>query len=280
VPASLAPEELVDPLEHLVGAHLEGVDLVRDTAELVCLVRDGMGEGRIIGRPAQQQVVVGHDQVRSGEGGAATPERAGRLRPTLLACALLRARRDGAFSQISQSRVAHEERTGQRTDLAVGPELRARAQHRVRDAVFREQSSVAAFREHLLTATGAHVVRAPLDRHRAQTGISEHRGRRRDVLREQLVLEELRSRGHHDGLADPSRGALHRKRDHRGQIGEGLADSGPTLEEQPPALVEHAHELASHADLLLAHAIAREVASPPRLVGERRRDGVGIEGHG
>src|SRR5262249_3792664 len=60
-------EELVDAREQLVGPDFGGVDLVGHPCELVRLVDDRAGEGRVVGRPAQQEVVVRDDEVRVGE---------------------------------------------------------------------------------------------------------------------------------------------------------------------------------------------------------------------
>ncbi len=134
-------EDVVDALEHLVGTHRERVDLVRDVGQLVRLVHDRVGEGRIVGRPAQQQVVVRDDEVRLRQRRAAAAERAVRVRRALFARALLGARCDRAAQQIEQRRVASQPRRGHRAELAVRADRRARREHGVGVALLRERAA-------------------------------------------------------------------------------------------------------------------------------------------
>ena len=80
-----APEDLVDALEHLLRPHREGVHLVGDVGQLVHLVHDRVLEGGVVGRPAQQKIVVRDHEVRvvrarrgAGRAGSRAPSRTGR----------------------------------------------------------------------------------------------------------------------------------------------------------------------------------------------------------
>ena len=102
--------ELVEAVEHLVRPHLERERLVGDLGELVHLVDDRVLEARVVGRPAQQEVVVRDDEVRLRERGAAPAERTPALPGALLARAELGARGDRAAQQLAQRGVAAHER--------------------------------------------------------------------------------------------------------------------------------------------------------------------------
>ena len=244
------------------------------------LVGDHVGEARVVRGPAQQQVVVRHHQVRPAERPAAPAEGAVALAGALLPGALLGAEGHRTPAQVAQGREAHQQRAGQGADLAVGSQARTGGEGGEGQPVLGEQSRLATLGEHGLAAALAHVVGAALDGECLEVRVAQHGGRRGDVLLEQLVLQELRARGDHDGLAHAAGGALHGEGDGGRQVGEGLPHPGSPFEHQPPALGEHRVELARHLHLGLAHPVAGEVAAAARLVPERRRNGVGVEGHG
>jgi len=271
-------EDLVHDLEHLFGAHRHRVDLVRDSRELVPLVRDDVAEVGVVGRPTQQEIVVRDHEVRLRERLATPTKRAAGGLRAVLATALLRPGRDGLAEQVAQAGVATQQGGGQRADLAVGAGARAAHQHRVGEALFFEDPQLAALGEHGFEPTLAHVVRPALDRHGAQLGMAEEARRRRNVLAQQLILQELRAGRDHDRPRQPPCRLLQREGDRGGEVGEGLPDAGATFEEQGSAPGEVARKVPCQIHLLFAHAIAREIARAPLLVAQHPRNGVFVEG--
>ena len=214
-----------EALLDLLGADADRVDLLRDAAELVAFVGDDVGEGRVVGRPAQQQVVVRDDEVGLRERAPMAAEGAAPLVATLLARALIRPRRDAPAQQLPQPRPQPVERRGHRADLPRRPDPRARLEQREVPLPIAPQHRIAAVREHRREPSLADVVRAALDRERPQTGMAEETRGGGDVLVEQLVLQELGPRREDDGLPLPGDGPLHRERDHRREIREGFPDA-------------------------------------------------------
>ena len=272
-------EELPQAFEELFGPHLHGVGLVGHARELVALVGHDVLEGRVVGGPAQQQIVVGHHQLRAAQRRAAPTEGAAALGRALLARTVLGARGHGAAAQVAQRREAPQEAPRQGAHLAVGPQLRTAGQRREGEPVARIEARRVALGQHLLRAAPAQVVGAALDRERAQLGMAEHRRSGGDVLAEELVLQHLGARRDHDGIAHAPGRALGGEGDGRREVGETLAHAGAALEQEAPPLVEQPHELAGQRDLLPAHPVAREPAPAALGVGQGGRDGVGVEGH-
>lgn len=119
-------EELVEALLDLLGADPQRVDLLGDAAELVALVDDDLGEGGIVGRPAQQEVVVRDHELRLREGAAVATEGAALLVATLLARALIRAHGHARAQQLAQPWMPAQQRSRHRPDLPAG-RMRAHA---------------------------------------------------------------------------------------------------------------------------------------------------------
>ena len=112
------------------------------------------------------------------------------------------------------------EARGQGPHLAVSADPRTRSQRRVGEPVCGKHLRLAAFCENHSGAASADVVCTAFDRQGLEVRIAEHRCSRGDVLEEQLILQQPGSCRDHDRVANPARGALHRKGDRSRQIRE------------------------------------------------------------
>jgi len=246
----------------------------------VGLIRDDDAELRIVRRPAQQQIVVGDDELRLAQGSTPASEGTRRLCRALLPRTLIGPRRHRPPQQIPQRGKSEEQGLGQRSHLAMPTRARARGQRRVGEPILGEDARFAALGEDLSQAAPAGVVCAALDREGPQIGMTEHRGGRGNVFHQQLILEQLGACRDQDWLPDPGGSTHPAKRNRGGEIGQRFPDAGSAFEKQAAAFRQVADERASHADLPVPDPVLAEVTSSAGLVRERPGDGVLVEGHG
>ena len=119
------PEQLVEALEHLGRAHLGGVDLVGHGRELVRLVDDRVREARVVGRPAQQQVVVRDHQMGLRERRPAPAEGAAPLRAH---CSRVQCSARAATERRRRSRSGGKRKSSAAGSVPTSPCGRVRAQ--------------------------------------------------------------------------------------------------------------------------------------------------------
>ena len=278
-PGGRAPEDLVEAIQDLLRIQIQRVDLVRHLSEFVDLVHDHMLEAGVVRRPAQHQIVVCDDQIRTTERSTTTTQRTALFGGALLPRALLRPGRHGAAQERPQRRVAAQQRCRDAPDLAVGTDLGAGLQHGVCQAVFREDALLPPLVERERETTGTGVVRSTLDRDRSELRRPQEARGGGDVAVQQLILEELGAGRDHQGGGLSGGGPLHGEGNRRRQVGQGLSDPRTSFHQQDLFVGQVSDEPPGQPDLLLPDPVVGEVAAPASLVRQRGGDGLLVEGN-
>ncbi len=246
--------------------------------EIVDLVYHQVRERGVVGGPAQQQVVVGDGDLGAFEPGAGLAQHAVAVAALAgLAAALARV---GAcyFATVAVEVGVHlVQGLGDTVDFAVAGTAREGGHqghgHRCFEAGLLELAV-----EEVVQPGAAQVVGPALYGGEAQVGVTHEGSGGRDVLFEQLPLQQLAGGSHQHLLAGAAR-----KRYRDRQVGQRLTDTGTGFAQAHASslfALEAGKDVAHEVYLLLARRVAGDDRGSGVLVEKTIGDGLHVKGNG